>query len=398
MAKWCVEVSGATHELEWDELKEWARMGRLNLTDRARWVTEDEWRTVGQIPELVRMFPPRPPGSMNRSQLPDGAKPGQSDGRSPSPAPTSAKANILAGVAIAVPLVLALVSAVIVAFSERQGSGNQPSAVTEKKIPTVVTASDASCQITLPPGWTKVDLTQGAVIQAGSPEDEMYISIMSGEMEGYWARDLESLSRETFEYFLQNNRNAKVYPIPPIVIAGSRVANREITFTDGNTPMRGFFIVALAKNRFFQILVCSSAKRFEANLKSIKELPLSFRPIGGGELFGKITDVTLDVMGEGGRKIGSYRFLNDGRPITLDSVLKASAGAQGIRTVSIPRTALPLEVTVNGRKFRLTEGRLLEGNCQWKAEGETLVPVFLSRPSEIVESPPINVKTRPLDK
>jgi hypothetical protein len=81
MARWCVVVSGATHELEWDELKEWARTGRLTLTDRARWVTEDDWRTVGQIPELVRLFPPPSPETLSQSPLPERVKQDQSDGR-----------------------------------------------------------------------------------------------------------------------------------------------------------------------------------------------------------------------------------------------------------------------------------------------------------------------------
>ncbi len=404
MAKWYVVVSGATHELEWDELKQWAAMGRLNLTDPARSATEEGWRTVGRIPELVRMFPPRPPGSAAadgfqppspQSAQPAWANPAQPAWR-PAPPPEPKSSNRLVIAAVVVSFLVFAGSIGLVAFIVQMKKKNRERALLNGDgNATVVTATDRTCQITLPVGWKSVTgLNKEAVLQARNEKDDLCLVILREEIPEDALVDLERGSRAMTDYFKKQNPDAKIAGGVPIRIDGREAVSRDISFTTENLKCRGVHIVTATDRQAFQLFLWSTERNFSRNNQFLREMPMTFRPVRDADLDAATPSVTIEVTGEGGQKLGSYRFLNDGRPISLSSTLKTLEGAQGTETVPVPKTALPLEMTVNGRKFRVTEKMLAETGCQWKTEGEVTVPVFLSTSSGIVERPPVNVKTR----
>lgn len=408
MAKWYVVVSGATHELEWDELKQWAAMGRLNPTDPARSATEDGWRTVGQIPELVRMFPPRPPGSAAatgfqppESQPPQASQPAWANPAQPTwrpvPPPEPKSSNRLVIVAVVVSFLVFAGSIGLVAFIVQMKKKNREQALMNGDgNATVVTATDRTCQITLPVGWKSVTgLNKEAILQARNEKDDLCLVILREEIPEDAIIDLERGSELMTDFFKKQHPEANVAGAVPIRMDGREAISRDISFMAENLKCRGLHIVTATDRQAFQLFLWSTERNFSRNNRFLREMPMTFRPVRDSDLDAGTAAVTIEVTGDAGQKLGRYRFLNDGRPISLNSSLKTLEGAKGTETVTVPKTALPLEMTVNGRKFRVTDKMLAETGCQWKTEGEITVPVFLSASSGIVERPPVNVKTRP---
>lgn len=401
MAKWYVVVSGATHELEWDALKLWATQGRLSPSDPVRSATEENWRTVGDVPELVRLFPPRPPGGTPAPPFPTPQPPQPSwavpnqPRWMPPPSPPKSSKGLIIGAIIGV-AVLVAVSVGLVGFVIRMERKKQTlNTISEKGNATVLTATDQTCQITLPVGWTTATgLNKLAVVQARNVREDLYL-VISGEVIPEDAEvDLEKFSDGCTEFFEQNYSDAKVASPIPVTVAGRDAISRDITFTGENVKMRGLHIVTATADHAYQIFLWSTTTGFARNNQFLREMPLTFRPIGKTELDAEKASVTVEITGDGNRKLGSYRFLNDGRAISLASSVKTLDKADAVETVTIPKTALPLDLTVNGRKFRMTEKMLAETGCQWNATGETPVPVFLAASSGVISSPPKKVNTK----
>lgn len=405
MAKWYVVVSGATHELEWDEMKQWAVQGRLSGTDPARSETETEWRTVADVPELARMIPPRPPGSAgaggfqpptSEAPQPIWANPVQPTSWTPPPPLQSSSRRPIAIVVGA--LLVILVGAGVISFfisQLRKRPTRGTNVIAEKGNATVLTSTDRTCQVLVPVGWESVSgLNKEAVLQAMNSREQLYLVVLQEEIPEGAEVDLERGSELMTEHFKEKVPSAKIGGSVPIVVDGRQSVSRDIAYTEGGAKFRGVHVLTTTENRAFQLFMWSSESSFSRNNQFLREMPQTFRSIQGDELDPKAPGVTVEVTGDGGKRVGAYRFLNESRPISLASSVKTLDKASGTETVTIQKTALPLDLTVNGRKFRLTEARLLEAGCQWNAEGETNVPVFLSTSSGIVQKPPVNSKTR----
>lgn len=405
MAKWYVVVSGVTHELEWDEMKQWAVQGRLSRTDPARSETETEWRTVADIPELARMIPPRPPGSAEaggfqppapQASQPVWANPVQPARWTPPPPPKSSS-RLVIGIVVG-SLLVVLVGAGFITFFIRQLEKRPPrgtNVISEKGNATVLTATDRTCQVLVPVGWESVSgLNSVAVLQAMNSREELYLVVLQEEIPEGAEVDLDRGSDLMTENFKKKFPDAKIGGSVPIVVNGRQAVSRDISYTEGRVKFRGVHVLITTETRAFQLFMWSTETSFSRNNQFLREMPQTFRPIQGDELDPKSPGLMVEVTGDGGKRVGAYRFLNENRPISLDSSVKMLDKASGTETVTIPKTALPQDLTVNGRKFRLTEARLLEAGCQWNAEGKTDVPVFLSTSSGPVQQPPVNAKTR----
>jgi hypothetical protein len=400
MAKWYVVVSGATHELGWDELKQWAAMGRLKPTDPARSETETDWRTVGQVPELVRLMPPQPvsPGAGSfQPPQPVWANPAQPSGWTPPPPPPKSSRGLAIGIIVGslllVVIGIGVVAVFVVQLEKRNRRGTN--VIAEKGNATVLTATDRSCQITLPVGWESVSgLNKDAVLQALNRREDLYLIIIQEEIPEGAEIDLERGSEAMTANFRKMYTDAKLGGPVPITVNGRQAISRDISYTESGVKLRGVHVLTATETRAFQLFMWSSESGFARNNQFLREMPTTFRPIQGDELDPKMPGLTVEVTGDGGKRVGGYRFLNESRPISLDSTVKTLDKTAGVETVTVPKASLPLDLTVNGRKFRLTEARLLEAGCQWNAEGETTVPVFLSTSSGMVPKPPVNSKTR----